>query len=308
MTGFVTLFGPAIHKIVRRLCVSGLALTLAGFATVATAGPALGWDGAAFSPADEQLLFSLTNQDRASAGLNALVNDAYLHTKAEWRAQDMGDRNYFSHEIPPGNGMVFATMQSDGYCFSVAGENIGLSTYDDATATNRIETAFMGSTGHRANILGAWAHMGVGAYKAADGRKLYAVLFSIPCGVTVPGPEATPPPVVVPTPAPVVVPTPAPVVVPKPKPTARPTVKPTPTPTPTPTATPSPTPTPTATPIPHDVPTAMPISTATPVATATPAAAPQAGLTASLRVRESPAPAGPVDSVLHWLFGGIFGW
>jgi hypothetical protein len=275
---------------------------LAGFGTVATAGPAFAWDGAAFSPSDEQLLFSLTNQDRASAGLNALVDDSYLHTKAEWRAQDMGDRNYFSHEIPPANAMVFSSMQSDGYCFSVAGENIGLSTYGDDVATNRIETAFMGSPGHRANILGAWAHMGVGAYKAADGRKLYTVLFSVPCGATVPAPApvATPQPSAptpAPTPKPVPKPTPKPV--PKPTPTVAPTPTPTPTATPTPTPTATPTPTPTATPTPTDSPTPLPSASAAPL--------PATDTTTSLRVREKPASTGPLDSVLHWLFGGMLG-
>ncbi len=139
---------------------------VAVFAVLATASPVLGWSDSAFSPADESMLFSLTNQDRASAGLNALVNDTYLHKEAEWRAQDMGDRNYFSHKIPPDGQMVFSYMQKDGYCFKVAGENIGLSTYGDDVATTRIETAFMGSPTHRANILGTWVRMGVGAYKA----------------------------------------------------------------------------------------------------------------------------------------------
>jgi hypothetical protein len=285
---------------------------LAGLGTVATAGPAFAWDGAAFSPGDEQLLFSLTNQDRASAGLNALVNDTYLHTKAEWRAQDMGDRNYFSHEIPPDNAMVFSTMQSDGYCFSVAGENIGLSTYGDDVATNRIEAAFMGSTGHRANILGTWTRMGVGAYKAADGRKLYTVLFSIPCGVTVPTPPpvATPLPVATPQPAdptPAPTPRPTPKPTPKPVPTATPTATPSPTrtatPSPTPTATPSPTPT--ATPSPSAVASAAPPVTPLPSNSLVPS--PATDTTSSLRVREKPASTGPLDSVLHWLFGGILG-
>ena len=55
-----------------------------------------------------------------------------------------------------------------------------MSTYGDDVATANIEVGFMGSPTHRANILGTWAHMGVGAYKAADGNKYYAVLFSIP--------------------------------------------------------------------------------------------------------------------------------
>jgi len=53
--------------------------------TVATTAPTFAWATSAFSPSDEQLLFTLTNQDRASAGLNALTNDSYLHKEAEWR-------------------------------------------------------------------------------------------------------------------------------------------------------------------------------------------------------------------------------
>ncbi len=232
------------------------------------------------------------------------MNDSYLHTKAEWRAKDMGDRDYFSHQIPPDNAMVFTYMQQDGYCFKVAGENIGLSTYSDDVATSRIETAFMGSTSHRENILGTWARMGVGAYKAADGRKLYAVLFSIPCGVTVP----TPTPVTTPPPAD----GPAPTRAPTPRPTPRPTPKPAATPTPTPTPTPSPSPTPTPTPTPAATPSPLPT---TPVSTVEPSVPPngptgsaETATTASLRVREKPAPAGPLDAIFHLLFGGIFGW
>src|SRR5664280_3347879 len=162
---------------VRRLRMAGASIAAACVLLAITVSPAFAWGISAFSPGDEQLLFTLTNQDRASAGLNVLVNDSYLHTEAEWRAQDMGDKNYFSHEIPPDNKMVFSYMQGDGYCFKVAGENIGLSTWGDDVAKNRIENAFMGSNSHRDKILGNWARMGVGAYKAADGRKLYTVLF-----------------------------------------------------------------------------------------------------------------------------------
>jgi uncharacterized protein YkwD len=283
----------------RRLRIAAMALALAALAITTTAGPAFAWGGGEFSPGDEGLLFSLTNQDRASAGLNALVDDSYLHTEAEWRAKDMGDRNYFSHQIPPDNAMVFTYMQQDGYCFKVAGENIGLSTYSDAVATTSIESAFMGSPEHRANILGTWAHMGVGAYKATDGRKLYTVLFSLPCGVTVPtpAPVTTPPPAVGPTPAPTLPPAPKPTLKPTPKPTATPTPSeaPSATPTVTPTTPPKPLPTPTATP-----------SAAVP--SGTPAGSPAANAVPSLRVREMQVSSGPIDSIFHWLFGGLLGW
>ena len=205
MPGPGNMKSAAISASMRRLRIGGAALLLAILTIVSSAGPALGWAGSSFGAGDEQLLFTLTNQDRVSAGLNALVNDSYLHKEAEWRAKDMATRDYFSHTIPPNGLMVFDYMQKDHYCFKVAGENIGVSSWGDDVATTRIEKAFMKSTSHRANILGSWGRLGVGAYKAADGDKFYAVLFSVPCAAAKPKPTAKP----------------------TPKLTAKPTVKPT---------------------------------------------------------------------------------
>ena len=305
------------RRSLRIIRAAGLSLVLAASALAGMAGTALAWDPGAFSPSDEQLLFSLTNQDRASDGLNALVNDTYLHREAEWRAQDMGDRNYFSHAIPPDGAKVFTFMQADGYCFNVAGENIGLSTYSDDSATGRIEVAFMGSTPHRANILGTWAHLGVGAYKAADGRKLYAVLFSIPCGVTVPPPPVAATPVPTDPPAPEVTPAPvAPTAPPAPRATARPAAA-------AATTAASPTPSESAAPTDQASPSAAPSwtpdakgsagsagSAASPDATATTTTTTTATdiKTPSLRVHQKAVTEGPIDSLFHSLFGGLFGW
>jgi uncharacterized protein YkwD len=328
MLGFLP--ASVTRRSLRMMRTTCLAIALAAVALVGNAGVSLAWDASAFSPDDEQLLMTLTNQDRASAGLNALVNDSYLHDKAEWRAQDMGDRNYFSHAIPPDGSMVFSYMQNDGYCFQVAGENIGLSSYGDGDATSHIEIGFMSSPTHRENILGTWARMGVGAYKAADGRKLYAVLFSIPCGVSVPTPTpVTTPAPVAPTPAPVA-PTPEPVVAPTPKPTAKPippaTVRPvatiaataTPEPTaspspsnlvtPAPSPSPSPSPSPLASPEPTAVSTVAPSSPTTPPDLTGVATDDTHGTVTSLRVHEKPVSEGPIDSLLRSLFGGLFGW
>jgi uncharacterized protein YkwD len=270
------------HASTRKLRVGGVALLLALLTTVATTAPAFAWASSAFSPADEQLLFTLTNQDRASAGLNALTSDSYLHTEAEWRAKDMADRDYFSHQIPPANSTVFDDMQKDHYCFKVAGENIGLSTFSDSSATTRIETAFMGSPSHRANILGTWQRLGVGAYKAADGRKLYVVLFSVPCA-------AKPKPVS----------KPAPKATPEARAQATPTLGPTAPPTPEPSATPA---------------AATPEPSAAPAAVSSPSSGPNSAdrttpgeTSMSLRVRDETSSQGPLDSLFRLLFGGLFG-
>lgn len=297
MLGHTTPDITSPHRSLHRARVTGIAVALSAALLMATAGSVFAWSVSAFSPADEQLLFSLTNQDRASGGLNALVNDTYLHKEAEWRAKDMGDNNYFSHAIPPSGQKVFYYMQKDGYCFKVAGENIGLSTWGADVATNRIETAFMGSQSHRDNIMGTWARMGVGAYQAADGRKLYAVLFSIPCGAPAPTPKSTPTPIRTAAP---------------PK-TAAPTTGPTPTAVPT--DTPAPTDAPAATPT--SAQTALPLPS--PISPSLTSPSPSvgagangttrtAGTVSSLRVYEKTTSQGPLDSLLHSLFGGLFGW
>src|ERR1035437_6624046 len=250
MLGNITRPASAYRRSPRTWRIAGASLALATAFLIGASGSTLAWGGGSFSSSDEHLLLSLTNQDRASSGLKALTNDSYLHKEAEWRAKDMGDRDYFSHKIPPGNSMVFAYMQKDGYCFKFAGENIGLSTFDDATATSSIETAFMNSKDHRANILGGWSRIGVGAYEAADGRKLYAVLFSVPCSKAAAKPKATP------------------------KPTAKPTAAPTAKPTAVPTAVPTALSTAVPTALPTALPTLVPVVTSMPVVTPNPDATP----------------------------------
>jgi uncharacterized protein YkwD len=283
MLGNITRPASAYSRSPRTWRIAGASLALAAAFLIGTSGSTLAWAPGSFSSADEHLLLSLTNQDRASSGLKALTNDSYLHKEAEWRAKDMGDRDYFSHKIPPGNSMVFADMQKDGYCFKYAGENIGLSTFDDATATSSIETAFMNSKDHRANILGGWSRIGVGAYQAADGRKLYAVLFSVPCSAAAKA---------------------------KAKATPKPTAKPTAVPTAAPTLVPVVTPTPVVTPNPDATPTEsvalVPTAPPSAVANGNPEAA-TADVT-SLRVHQETTAQGPVDSFFHSFFGGLLGW
>ena len=196
---------------------------------------ALAWSASTYSSASEHELVSLTNQARASAGLRALKVDSTLTSIARWRSKDMIARNYFSHTIP-GSSNVFHVLDQKGYCYRLAGENIGWNTYADDVATATIQESFMHSSGHRANILGkAWDAVGVGAYKGPDGKKMWTVLFADRCGSTTTAPKPTPRPTAKPKPKA----TPRPVTA---RATPRPTAKPTPKPvtaTETPTATPS---------------------------------------------------------------------
>ncbi len=252
----------------------GLALTLPV--------TAFAWGSNAFSSSSEQQLFQLTNQARASAGLRSLHWDSTLASLARARAKDMIVRNYFSHQIPPDGHTVFDVMSNDGYCFKLAGENIGWNNYPDDQSTAEIQTMFMNSPDHRQNILGpAWDVVGIGAYKGADGKKMWAVVFAHKCG------SVSSPPKPVKS---------------KPKPTPKPApAKPKAVPTPTPSPSPSPTSAPTLSATPSPTPTAS--LGATPAPSGEVALADQA----SLRVGDPPAPQGLLESIAAGIAGLFFG-
>ena len=190
----------------------------------------LAWSDNAFSSSAESQLVSLTNHSRAAAGRKTLRVSSTLTSIARWRSKDMINRDYFSHSIP-GYGNVFKKMSSSGFCYSLAGENIGWITGSNSSATASIHEMFMNSSGHRANILGKdWDTIGIGAYKGADGKKMYTVLFANKCGSSS---KATTKPRTKPKPKPRTQTT-------QPKPTTKPKLRATPKPTPTPTPEPTP--------------------------------------------------------------------
>ncbi len=293
--------------------------------------PAFAWDAEAFSAAAEKELVTLTNRSRAAADLKSLKVDSTLTSIARWRSKDMIERDYFSHDIP-GYGKVFKKMDAEGFCYKVAGENIGWNTYPDDVATKTVHEMFMESSGHRKNILGkSWDVIGIGAYKGSDGKKMWTVLFADKCGSA-----ATPEPTAKPTPKPTAKatpkPTPKPTAKPKPKPTPKPSPKPKPTaesratpeptpkptPEPTPTPTPEPTPTPSPTPVnrgeesdgpggsvPAVTPSPEPSELGTPPASgpADGTGTPAASTTTGLRILAGPSAGGLLETIV----GGVTG-
>lgn len=97
--------------------------------------------------ADEQRALTLLNNDRAANGLPALRANSKLNSLAENYAQDMINRNFFSHYNPEGQS-PFDRMSQAGIRYSYAGENLAINN-----SVTSAETAFMNSPGHRANIL-----------------------------------------------------------------------------------------------------------------------------------------------------------
>ena len=204
----------------RRLAtITALAFGITTLGLLASPKPTFAWGASEFSSSSEKQLVSLTNQSRASAGLKALKVDSTLTAVARSRSKDMIVRGYFSHSIPPSGKNVFSILDSKGYCYAIAGENIGWNNYPDDVATRTVHRMFMESSGHRANIMGKkWDVIGVGAYKGPTGKKMWTVIFADKCGgskssgssggggttktAPKPKPKATPKPTPKPTPVP----------------------------------------------------------------------------------------------------------
>lgn len=116
------------------------------------------------SSADEKRAFDLLNADRASNGLKPLKLNLQLTTLGEKYAQDMINRNFFSHTDPDGKS-PFDRMKQAGISYSYAGENIAINS--NVTAA---EKAFMNSPGHRSNILSPnYTDVGLGVRYDAKG-------------------------------------------------------------------------------------------------------------------------------------------
>jgi len=116
--------------------------------------------------------FNLVNQDRAANGVAGLRFSGALARVAQYRAQDMLNRGYFSHYDPSTGQLAFSgLMHLWRIPYTTAGENIAWSTNPSMAAIN---TMFMASPDHRANILnGAYHQAGIGV--AGNGARIMVV-------------------------------------------------------------------------------------------------------------------------------------
>lgn len=110
----------------------------------------------------EQEVIRLVNEIRVENGLKALTYDWELARVARCKSQDMKDNGYFAHNSPV-YGTPFQMIRDFGISFRSAGENIARG-YGSPQA---VVSAWMNSSGHRANILNAaYTHIGVGYVSA----------------------------------------------------------------------------------------------------------------------------------------------
>lgn len=104
--------------------------------------------------------------------MSALKIDNELQKIARIKAQEMVDKNYFSHTSPT-YGSPFDMMKSFGISYKSAGENIA----GHSSNSGAVE-AWMNSSGHRANILNSsFNYTGIGVVSSPKYGKIYVQMF-----------------------------------------------------------------------------------------------------------------------------------
>lgn len=146
-------------------------------------------------------VISLANAARQQEGLSTLTSNSVLASAAQAKANDMLAKQYFSHNTPSGE-TPWSFIKAAGYSYVTAGENLAI----DFTEAESVQTAWMNSPGHRANIMNkSFQEIGIGIAKGMyNGHQTTIVvqMFGTPIAqkVTLP---AEPTPVAQPAPAPV---------------------------------------------------------------------------------------------------------
>jgi uncharacterized protein YkwD len=116
------------------------------------------------APGAEGQVLALANAERAAAGCAPLVADSALAAVARAHSADMRDRDFFAHTNPDGVD-PFARARAAGIDYARA-ENIAQGQPDAAA----VMAAWMGSAGHRENILNCdLSTLGVGVATGSGG-------------------------------------------------------------------------------------------------------------------------------------------
>jgi len=111
----------------------------------------------------DEVLF-LTNTERLKEGLEPLASCNNLHVAAQSHSFAMNEQNFFEHDNPNTGDDPATRADEAGYGMYV-GENIAMGHQ----TPKQVVRAWMNSSGHRANILGSYSHLGVGITRGGSG-------------------------------------------------------------------------------------------------------------------------------------------
>lgn len=123
---------------------------------------------------DEQALLDQTNAERKAKDLPPLRPNAMLFAAARAHAANMAKQEKLEHDLD-GKG-VSERVADAGYKAAGLAENIG---WNFATPKAAVE-GWMNSEGHRANLLGDYAEVGLAVAKSAKGEPYWVQVFAKP--------------------------------------------------------------------------------------------------------------------------------
>ena len=118
-------------------------------------------------------MLAQVNAQRRKAGAPALKMDRDLQQAAQGHAQDMLARGYFAHKSPSGTSVRERSREA-GYQWRTIGENIA----EGQTSVDEVVTTWMGSPGHRQNILNPnFRDLGIGLVLGKNRAGEYRVIW-----------------------------------------------------------------------------------------------------------------------------------
>ena len=117
---------------------------------------------------------TLTNQQRVNAGLAPLNANGALNNAAAAHSADQAARNQMTHTGSNGSN-AGDRIRAAGYQPGTWGENVAAGY----TSASSVVAGWMGSSGHRANILNpAFTQIGVASATAADGTRYWTMVLA----------------------------------------------------------------------------------------------------------------------------------
>jgi uncharacterized protein YkwD len=124
----------------------------------------------------EARLHEAVNAFRREQNLIPLERDASLDAVARGHSVDMATRGFFAHESPEGADWVARLERAGIAGFSMAGENVGLTSRADPNT--EILEGWKHSPVHRRNLVARpFNRTGIGIARAADGTLYYTQLY-----------------------------------------------------------------------------------------------------------------------------------
>ena len=154
-----------------QVTATGPNIVVAGGNTTSASNTADCYKGSSDVCANEHRIFDLVNQERAKVGLSPFTFSAKVSFVARAWSASQASVGRISHNGWP-NSRENAYQQEFSIPFRTNAENVAMTSEGGSDLATQLMTMWMNSKGHRDNILGPGAVLGVGL--ATDGQGWYA--------------------------------------------------------------------------------------------------------------------------------------